>query len=382
MSLRKSALGKNQARLQRKESDEEGTAPIPVQKAPFRTQSRDKDKAVHLWERHGLVSRLQKDGRKLRRPPQFVAPLPYGNEQFTHSPEKFAHGAPRLDISEKKLYTCGMNKLLTDIHTHTSFSTDGKEDVFTMLKRARELKLGYWGISEHFDYDYYVDGISFDGEPARYTDAESYFSTLRKLQSEVTDLCILAGGEFGFTRNKEVIKYYHALIERYKPDFIVNSVHTQGKYDWYEKAAFAGKTKKQAYLEYLSLVRDSLDAEYPYDIVGHLGYAARFAPYEDRKMEYSDFAEEIDDILKAIAAREKILEVNSSVKGMDTSFLPFVEILERYYELGGREVSYASDAHFGARLAAGREEVVATLKKIGFTCLTVPCRGEKIKVEI
>lgn len=275
-----------------------------------------------------------------------------------------------------------MSKILTDIHTHTSFSTDGKEDVFSMLETARKLRLSYWGISEHFDYDYYVDGISFDGEPARYTDAKEYFSTVRKLQSKVKDLHILVGGEFGFTRNKRANEYYHALIERYKPDFIVNSVHTQGKYDWYERAAFMGKSKKEAYREYLSLVRDSLDAEYLYDIVGHLGYAARFAPYENRKMEYADFAEELDDILKTIIEKRKILEVNGSVKGMDTAFLPFVEILERYYELGGREVSYASDAHFGARLAQNREAVVAALQKIGFTHLTVPCRGEKIKIEL
>ena len=282
----------------------------------------------------------------------------------------------------EKSYTLGMNKILTDIHTHTSFSTDGKEDVFSMLERARKLRLAYWGISEHFDYDYYVDGISFDGEPARYTDAERYFSTVRKLQVEVKDVRILAGGELGFTRNERVKGYYHALIERYKPDFIVNSVHTQGKYDWYERAAFAGKSKKEAYREYLSLVRNSLDAEYPYDIVGHLGYAARFAPYENRKMEYSDFAEELDDILKTIVEKRKILEVNSSIESAETDFLPFVEILERYYELGGREVSYASDAHSGARLAQKRETVVSALQKIGFAYLTVPCRGEKIKIEL
>lgn len=271
---------------------------------------------------------------------------------------------------------------MTDIHTHTRFSTDGKEDVFTMLQKAREVGLSYWGISEHFDYDYYVDGITFDGEPARYTDAERYFSTVRKLQSEVTDLHILVGGEFGFTRNERVNGYYHALIERYKPDFVVNSVHTQGKYDWYEKAAFAGKKKEQAYREYLSLVRDSLDADYPYDIVGHLGYAARFAPYENRKMEYAEFAAELDDILKTIIEKGKILEVNSSVKGNDTPFLPYVEILERYYELGGREVSFASDAHFGARLMEKREVVISALEKIGFNYITVPRQGQKIKIEI
>ena len=78
----------------------------------------------------------------------------------------------------------------------------------------------------------------------------------------------------------------------------------------------------------------------------------------------------------------KNTEVNSSVKGNDTPFLPYVEILERYYELGGREVSFASDAHFGSRLMEKREVVISALEKIGFNYITVPRRGQKIKIEI
>ncbi|MBQ9081738.1 MAG: hypothetical protein IJY26_03800, partial [Clostridia bacterium] len=59
--------------------------------------------------------------------------------------------------------------ILTDVHTHTAFSMDGIDDIFTMLEKAKALNFAYWGISEHFDYDYYVDGISFDGEPAAFT---------------------------------------------------------------------------------------------------------------------------------------------------------------------------------------------------------------------
>lgn len=278
-------------------------------------------------------------------------------------------------------YTVRMS-ILTDVHTHTTFSTDGIDDIFTMLARAKELGLTYWGISEHFDYDYYVDNVFFDGQPARFTDAEKYFSTARTLQKECKDVRIFVGGEFGFTRNERVNEYYHALIGRYKPDFIVNSVHTNGRFDFYERAAFAGKDKATAYGEYLALVRDSLDAEYPYDIVGHIGYPSRFAPFEDKTLYYAEFAPQLDDILKTIIQKDKILELNSSVKGLNSPFLPTPEIAARYFALGGRNVSFASDAHGAARLAVGRERVVSVLKEIGFTYITVPCRGEKIKVKL
>ncbi len=272
--------------------------------------------------------------------------------------------------------------ILTDVHTHTKFSSDGKDDIFTMLAAAKALPLAYWGISEHFDYDYLVDGVLIDGKQLPLTDAETYFTTARKLQAESKEVKILVGGEFGFTRNQAAYGLYHALIERYKPDFIVNSVHTNGARDFYEKAAYAGKDKMAVYGEYLALVRDSLDAPYPYDIVGHIGYPSRFAPYQDKALRYNDFAAQLDDILKTIIQKDKILELNSSVKGLDVPFLPAPDIAERYFALGGRNVSFASDAHGATRLADAREGVVARLKQIGFTYLTVPYKGQKIKVEI
>ena len=60
----------------------------------------------------------------------------------------------------------------------------------------------------------------------------------------------------------------------------------------------------------------------------------------------------------------------------------FTDTSQRYYDLGGRKVSYGSDAHFTSRILDKREEICAALKKIGFTYITVPFKGEHIKVEI
>jgi len=62
--------------------------------------------------------------------------------------------------------------------------------------------------------------------------------------------------------------------------------------------------------------------------------------------------------------------------------LPAEPILRRYYELGGRKISFGSDAHLTERIGDKREEVMEMLKKIGFTYVTVPFRGEYIKIEL
>ena len=58
------------------------------------------------------------------------------------------------------------------------------------------------------------------------------------------------------------------------------------------------------------------------------------------------------------------------------------DILRRYYALGGREVSFASDAHLTWRVAEKREKVVKALRQIGFAFLTVPKAGAHLRVEI
>ena len=102
-------------------------------------------------------------------------------------------------------------------------------------------------------------------------------------------------------------------------------------------------------------------------------------PTPDNLLRYADFPALFDDILSAIVARGKILEVNSSARGAG-DFLPGRDILERYFALGGRMVSFGSDAHRIDRIAQGREKVVAALQEIGFEGITVPDCGTYVLV--
>ena len=285
-----------------------------------------------------------------------------------------------LAFSGKVEYNCGMS----DLHTHSAFSPDGASPLEEMAARAHEHGLKYVGVSEHNDFDYAACGILIHGEIMPLTDEEGYFSAARALQREYESkgMRLLVGGEYGFCPDKGCCGRYLALTERQKPDFIINSVHTVDGADCYFPEYFEGKSREQAYGDYLERVRESLDAPYPYDVVAHLGYCARNAVYPDPKLRYADFADVLDEILRRIVARGKILEVNTSAKTAGSPFIPDVDILARYYELGGREVSFASDAHDITRIGEKYELVTDALRKIGFTYLTVPCRGEKIKLPL
>lgn len=275
-----------------------------------------------------------------------------------------------------------MKKLLTDMHTHSTFSHDGQNELKDMLAAAQKKGIAFYGTSEHFDYDYDEKKMSAEiYSQTRDANPEDYFHAARHLQDDYAGVMnVIVGAEFGYTNDPVALDRYVREYEKFRPDFVINSVHSIGGVD-YCRIPFT-KDKAQTYREYLAIIRESLDAPYPYDIVGHIGYVARYVPFEDGRLSLDEFGAELDDIFKTIIQKDKILEVNSASKHLPQLSLPSVELIARYFALGGRKISFGSDAHFLSRIADKREEVVAALKEIGFTYITVPCKGEHIKVEI
>ena len=163
----------------------------------------------------------------------------------------------------------------------------------------------------------------------------------------------------------QVIERYQELFERMHFDVVVNSVHFVNGWDVYFPNAFFFKSRRRMYGDYLDLVLKSLDAPYEYDIVAHIGYVTRNAPYKKKVLEYADFPEKFDAILHGIIERGKALEVNTH-----TSLFPTEEILRKYYDYGGRKLSFGSDSHH-AELCKDYERTCAMLRGIGFTHFSV-----------
>lgn len=275
-----------------------------------------------------------------------------------------------------------MGKMIIDLHTHTTFSHDGLDTPAEMAKAAHQKGFTFYGISDHFDYDY-DDAIMTKEEflQTRNGDPDEYFHTLRHLQEDYEGaMNLFVGAEFGFAPDQKVQKKYLATYEKYRPDFVINSIHGIDGRD-YCRTVITG-TKEEVYKTYLSLVRQSLDVPYHYDIVGHIGYVARYVSFADASFSLAEFKDELDDIFLTVIRKNKILEVNTSTRQLKNRTLPAEELLKRYYELGGRKISFGSDAHFTARLGDKWDETMEMLKRIGFTHFTVPCRGEHIEVEL
>lgn len=253
--------------------------------------------------------------------------------------------------------------MLVDLHIHSRFSFDSDEEPINYVERARFSGATALGFSEHYDYDAVLDGA--DVTPA---DIPAYLKAAAELQRKYDSTEILHGIEFGY-RDFAVNKYKE-LSEKYDFDYIINSVHTlPERGDCFRDSFFEGRPIKESYRDYFLAVLESVKAEFDYQIIGHIGYVSRYRSGAGTKIIYSDFSDIIDEILTEIIARDKCLEINASTGRTAGDFLPDTDIIDRYFELGGKKLSYGSDAHSVDRYLQKSDELIKYLKSRGVDTL-------------
>ncbi len=271
-------------------------------------------------------------------------------------------------------------KNFVDTHVHTAHSHDGKVSLEKVVATAKEKGLSYLCTTEHVDYDFEY-GKNKAPIKWRFLNVEKYYADWKNAKRALEDdknntLNLCFGIEASYDGNPRVAEKYQELIAKYPFDTVINSVHCVDGHDVYFKSAFWFKPKRTAYTRYLQTIIESLDAPYQYDVVAHVGYIAHGAPYKNKALLYEDFAELIDELLKKIIAKDKALEVN-----FHHAMCPEKNIIKRYFELGGRKISYGSDAH-RADVCKDYQKACDMLKEIGFTHLCTFVRHECVLVPI
>ena len=252
---------------------------------------------------------------------------------------------------------------MIDCHTHTKLSHDGNYSTKEMVAAAKALGLTYYAISDHMDRDY----IEFS--PNFYQlDLDALVKSVCEVK-EQEGMFVALGVECGYSKTAE--KYYINELPKYPFDIILNSLHTLDNIDIYFPDFFDNKSQREAYNKYFEGILKSVDAPYPYDVITHLGYVIRNAPYSPKTIIYSEYADYLDEILKSIIKKDKCLEVNANITCERFGFYPNMEILKRYKELGGEKLSFGSDAHRIERIGLNYDAVSEKVKSLDFKYYTV-----------
>jgi len=194
---------------------------------------------------------------------------------------------------------------------------------------------------------------------------EQYCGYVQKMQHRYHDkITVLLGCEMGIRH--DVGEAIQKITDAHSFDFVLGSMHDFEGLDFSYREFFKTRTKFEAYSEYFELMAAAVDA-CDFDVLGHMDYIERYAPYSDPTLKYADYAEYIDNVLRKVIAKNRGIELNTGSfnYGM-TRPHPSLEILSRYKELGGKIITFGSDAHSPKRLGAHFDEAVELAKQAGF----------------
>lgn len=208
-----------------------------------------------------------------------------------------------------------------DCHIHSTFSPDalsiGADLPQKIADKVRARALRGFIITDHLDIGHWNGYI---------IDFDKYFSAWNRVRDDNPDLTIYIGLEVGFEKQHD--KQTAKLIKDLPLEYVINSVHYYPHED------------SPPYLSYLNAIRQSLDADYAFNTIGHIGFLER---YKGDPMLYNDYREIMDDIIKTAVSRGIRIEENTNAPLPPHQ--PREGFLRAYKAAGGIRPVLGSDAH-------------------------------------
>jgi histidinol-phosphatase (PHP family) len=248
---------------------------------------------------------------------------------------------------------------LADNHVHTQWSWDARHgDMEESCRRAVELGLPSITFTEHADW---IRG------PQSVFDVEGYFRCIESCRTAHPDLRVLSGVEMGEPHlfPEEARTLLSAPFDRVLAS--VHCVEWEGRRADASDPGFLSPANVDAVFHLdLREVLALLESNQQFLVLAHLDYPKRYWPAEPG-YEDAPYEEEFRAILRAAAARDVALEVNTTRGGDPARFLcPGPIVLGWWFEEGGRAVSFGSDAHRPEAVAAGFDLAQRVVSEAGF----------------
>jgi histidinol-phosphatase (PHP family) len=256
---------------------------------------------------------------------------------------------------------------IIDCHSHSTFSPDSTMSLKEGVEAAHERGLGGLTFTDHIELAH-PDPVTWK-TPFDIKNRSQCIDELRQEYCHTHNVKILKGLELGF--QPTIIERASTMIKQNDFDFVMLSTHVVDDIDLSGMVFYEGKTKELAYKKYLDTIYESVSTFDDFDVVSHIGYVCRYAPYPDKSLSHVDYQDELDAILTKVIAKGKGIEVNTA--GLRHNLgcpHPDFDVLKRYKELGGTIITIGSDAHSTPNIGSQFETVVQRLANLGFANVT------------
>lgn len=288
-----------------------------------------------------------------------------------------------------------MSRISTDQHCHTILSPDNagphtdviegyEPTIQNYMHEAPNKGITEITFTEHVDF---YDGVK--DSKLETINLNEYYNEYQEREEGL--LTTNYGIELGL--RPECEDQIRGVVRNNKCDLIIGSQHiTKGMDIAYDKDFYAklpnsklfydyrkARAIRKTILKYFEEVLTNIEM-YPdcFDVLGHLDYVSRYiikyynlpktfvispTGYDD----YKKLKSVIEKIFKLLIKYEKALEINTSGLryGLGTVH-PNPELLQIYYNLGGRLITFGSDAHRLEHIGYGFDEAARIALNCGF----------------
>lgn len=264
-----------------------------------------------------------------------------------------------------------------DTHIHSLYSFDGKEEIDNLCREAIAKRIKIIAITDHSEA---LENTHFgDFEENRLENQRFAIEAAREKYKN--SLVLLYGCELGQPHlNPE---YAKEVLSRFDFDYVIGSLHyLRGNIDLYD-INYTRENYVSQLKTYFAEIRAMIEIG-GFQALGHLDYILRrMQPCFDGAPTFRGFEDELELIIKMLVERDIALEVNSS--GLrnwfnDIGMEPWV--LELFKKLGGKHVTFGSDAHNSSVLGLGYTQALSLIKAAGFNALTYYKNKSPISIEI
>ena len=255
-------------------------------------------------------------------------------------------------------------RIQQDFHMHCRFSTDSEAAPEAMCEAAVARGLTEICFTDHQDLGFDDPGwFRFDPAP--------YFRELEAVKRAFAGrLQVRIGVEIGLVPDDpRLAREAEALARDWPWEFIIGCTHlipvriggqlchvdpadpADLRRSWYHFG-----NGKDLMTVYYDTVLKNLEQFDFYDTVGHIDYMSRYIPRDLAPYRYEDHEAQIERILLAAIRKGVAVEVNTGglYKGMGLTN-PEERIIRRYLALGGRRLTWGSDAHRPEQVGYGFE---------------------------
>ncbi len=243
--------------------------------------------------------------------------------------------------------------MIVDYHLHSRHSFDSDANPQQSIERASKLGISEICFTEHVDFEDTRNPL---------LDISAYISDINRFMPSYKGVRVKLGFEIGLD-DWECSQRTWDFIKDAGADFIIGSVHMVNGINAYYNDFFEGLSQAEAYEKYINALCDKAKSCAYFSVLGHYDFVTKYAPYENRALNYLDYAERLDTLLRILVDKGKSLEINTS--SWRDGFSWGIELFRRYRELGGDFVTIGADSHSPERVGMRLNEAISMAMEAG-----------------